>query len=95
MDSSISISKTFVRALLKLRNEKEVENFLSDLLSVSEIKTLELRWKIIEMLNESLPYVEISKRTGASSATIAKLNQKYKFGTGNFHTVLERLKKKV
>jgi len=81
-------------ALLNLRNLEEVTAFLSDLLTNSEMKTLKMRLQVAKKLKQGLPYTQIVRETGASSATIAKVSENYKYGNDGLKLALERLKKK-
>ena len=81
-------------ALLNLRNQDEVTAFLSDLLTKSEQLTLKMRMQVAKMLRKGLPYTQIVRETGASSATIAKVSENYKYGNDGLKLALERLDKK-
>lgn len=80
-------------AILKIRNADEAEKFFMDVFSQKELQTLNLRLNIAKMLSESISYVEIERRTGASSATIAKISESIKYGNEGLRTILERLKR--
>ncbi|MGL4391832.1 MAG: YerC/YecD family TrpR-related protein [Fusobacteriaceae bacterium] len=81
-------------ALLQLKTEKEVKNFLSDLCTPAEIKSFNERWLIAQMHDEGgKTYREIQKETGASTTTIGRVarflyDEKYK----GYKIVLKRLK---
>ena len=83
--------KDLVAAISSLKNESEVTAFLSDLLTKSEIETISMRLKVAKMLDKGSPYKEIEKVTGASSATIAKINEYLKYGYNGYRTVMERI----
>ncbi len=80
------------KALLKMRDTGEIENLLSDLLTRSEVHTLELRFQIAIMLYKKIPYKEIERATGASSATITKVNESLKYGKDGLKQAIERMK---
>ena len=82
------ISKLF----LKLYGKKEVTNFLQDFFTKSEIEIFIQRWEIAKLLNKRTSYKEIERTIGCSSATIAKVNEKLKYGTGAFQSLLSRVK---
>lgn len=82
------------KAILKLRTEDEVRLFMRDLLTNSELETLALRWKVAKMLDQGLPYTQIERETGASSATIAKVSEYLKYGNDGFRLVLDRINRK-
>ncbi|HRN86555.1 MAG TPA: YerC/YecD family TrpR-related protein [Candidatus Dojkabacteria bacterium] len=93
MDKEIDIS-TLVEAISKLKNDDEIEAFLSDILTKSEQQTLTMRLKVAKLLDKGSPYKQIERETGASSATIAKISEYLKYGYDGYRTVIERLDNK-
>jgi len=81
------------QAFLKLRNVEEIKLFLKDLLSNTEQESIGMRIGIVQMLEQGLPYTLIQRETGASSATIAKVSENYKYGNDGYKLILERLKR--
>jgi TrpR-related protein YerC/YecD len=81
-------------AFLKLRTEDEIRLFLKDLLSNSEQKSISERFNIALLLERGLPYTQIERETGASSATIAKVSENLKYGNDGYKLIIERLRKK-
>lgn len=81
-------------AFLKLRNKEEVSAFLQDILTNSEQEIFSLRWRVAKMLDEGIPYTQIERETGASSATIAKVSEYLKYGYNGYRFALDRLSKK-
>ncbi len=79
-------------AILYLKNKEESWKFLRDLLTEAEIKEFSNRWKVARMLNQRIPYEEISKETGMSSTTIARVNKWLTNGKGGYKLMLKRLK---
>jgi TrpR-related protein YerC/YecD len=77
-------------AILSLRNMREANTFLRDLLTATEIKELAERWKAARLLAEGVPYTKIIKQTGLSSTTVARVARWVKDGTGGYQTVLKR-----
>lgn len=84
----------FVKAITKLRDEAEVGEFLTDMFTPAEARVFVARWRAAKMLFESVPYVEIQKETGLSSATVARVSQAMKYGTGTLKKVLDRIGKR-
>lgn len=80
-----------VRAVLSLENEEECRAFLEDLLTTRELLDLSQRLLVAQHLHRQLVYSEIAKKTGASSATISRVNRCYSYGAGGYTTVLPRL----
>ena len=81
------------QALLKLRNVDEIRIFLKDLLSNAEQESIAARVQIAIMLADGLPYSQIVRETGASSATIAKVSENLKYGNDGYKLIIDRLKK--
>ena len=85
-------TELLVKAILSLENEEECRNFLEDLLTTREFLDLSQRLVVATLLNEKLVYSEIANRTGASSATISRVNRAYSYGAGGYTAVVPRLK---
>lgn len=80
------------KVLLKMRDANEVMRFMRDLMTMKEIETFALRWRAAQMLNEGVPYTEIERLTGLSSATIARVSEYLKYGYDGYKLALERTK---
>ncbi len=80
-------------AILKLKHVDEAKKFFRDLLTEKEIEEFGQRWKVARMLAEGTIYTTISKETGMSSTTIARIHKWLKKGEGGYRLVLERLQK--
>lgn len=78
-------------AILLLRNIDECYSFFEDLCTVSEIKALAQRLEVARMLKEKKTYGEISEKTGASTATISRVNRFLNYGADGYSMILERL----
>lgn len=85
--------KLFVDAILSLENEDEVKAFIEDILTTKEILDISQRLDVAKMLREKEVYSKISKETGASSATISRVNRCCLYGAGGYQTVLDRILK--
>ena len=86
-------AKTLYKAFKSLKNDNEYKKFLRDLLTEVEIKEFINRWKVVRMLVEKTPYEDITKATGMSSTTIARISKWLHNGTGGYHLVLKRIQK--
>ena len=84
-------SDTLYRAIILLQTEEECRNFLQDLCTVSELKAMEQRFEVAKLLNEGLIYNDILEKTGASSATISRVNRSLNYGTDAYRTIFARL----
>lgn len=82
------------RAILELQDLDECYDFFTDLCTVSELKAMEQRFEVARLLNDGLIYNEILEKTGASSATISRVNRSLNYGTDAYRTIFERMKKK-
>ena len=80
------------RAILELKDEKECYEFFQDLCTVSELRAMEQRFEVASLLNEGMIYNDILERTGASSATISRVNRSLSYGTGAYEKLFERMK---
>ncbi len=82
------------KAILTLQSEEECYNFFQDLCTVSELRSMEQRFEVAKLLNDGLIYNDILERTGASSATISRVNRCLICGSGGYESVLEKMKEK-
>ena len=82
------------KAILLLQNEEECYDFFQDLCTVSELRAMEQRFEVASLLSDGMIYNDILERTGASSATISRVNRSLSYGTGGDEKVFARMKKK-
>lgn len=80
------------RAVLSLKNPEECRAFFEDLCTVAELKAMSQRLEVAQLLDEGLIYNDILQRTGASSATISRVNRALQYGADGYKTVLPRVK---
>ena len=85
--------KMLVEAILSLETEEEVTLFLEDLMTRKEILDSAQRMLVAKMLSEKVVYSKIAEETGASTATISRVNRAYQYGAGGYRTVLDRISK--
>ncbi len=83
-------SPDLFEAILSLENAQEVEAFFRDLCTRKELDEMSQRWAVVLLLSEGIPYREIAEKTGASTATVTRINQWLQHGTGGYRMVLER-----
>lgn len=84
-------SDQLYRAILELKDEEECYNFFQDLCTVSELRSMEQRFEVASLLDDGMIYNEILERTGASSATISRVNRCLNYGNDSYRTLLTRL----
>lgn len=80
------------QAVLSLRTPEECRAFFEDLCTVAELKAMSQRLEVAQLLDEGLIYNDILQRTGASSATISRVNRALQYGADGYKTVLPRVK---
>ncbi|MDH3418953.1 MAG: YerC/YecD family TrpR-related protein [Gammaproteobacteria bacterium] len=83
--------KRLFSAILSLKNERECEEFFTDLCTPSELEAIIDRWAVVGYLNEGLPYRKIHELTGVSVTTIGRVARFLTAGHGGYSTALKRL----
>jgi TrpR-related protein YerC/YecD len=91
-DWRTSDTDALVDALLRLDSPEEALRFLRDLCTIGELHDMAQRWAVVRMLDAGLHYAEISRTTGASTATITRIASWLNHGEGGYRDALERLK---
>jgi len=81
-------------AILLLKDIDECYKFFEDICTISEIKALAQRLEVARMLREKKTYTEISEKTGASTATISRVNRCLNYGADGYKMILDRLEGK-
>ncbi|KGM95962.1 TrpR-like protein YerC/YecD [Clostridium novyi A str. 4552] len=80
------------KAILSLENKEECYRFFEDIFTINELKSIEQRLQVAKMLKQKKTYTEIAKETGASTATISRVNRCLNYGSDGYNVVLERIK---
>ena len=78
-------------AVLSLSTREECYRFFEDLCTINELQALGQRWEVARMLEEGVTYNTIASTTGASTATIPRVNRCLLYGTGGYRLVIDRL----
>ena len=78
-------------AILRLEAREEAERFFRDLCTLSELHDMAQRWAVVRMLDGGLHYAEISRTTGASTATITRIASWLNHGEGGYRAMLDRI----
>lgn len=78
-------------AVLSLQTREECYNFFEDLCTVNELLSLSQRFAVASMLKDHKTYLEIAEKTGASTATISRVNRSLNYGNDGYELVFERL----
>lgn len=79
-------------SILTLRDLDECKRFFEDLCTVAELRAMEQRFEVALLLNDGMIYNDILERTGASSATISRVNRELNYGADGYKQVLPRAK---
>jgi TrpR-related protein YerC/YecD len=82
-------------AVLSVRDRDEAKRFLRDLCTLPELEALTHRWQTVRLLEQGVPYVEIAERVPTSTATVTRVAQWLKHGTGGYRTALDRVHAKA
>ena len=80
-----------MKALLCLQDENDAYRFCEDVLTVQELKSITQRLEVAVLLRRKVTYQDIAKQTGASTATISRVNRSLLYGADGYRTVLDRL----
>lgn len=80
------------KSILQLENIDECYDFFEDLCTVQELKSLSQRIVVAKMLSEKCVYTDIVAKTGASTATISRVNRSLQYGCDGYDKIFERLK---
>ncbi|MGL6201405.1 MAG: YerC/YecD family TrpR-related protein [Lachnospiraceae bacterium] len=80
-------------AVISLKDKEECFTFFEDICTVNELLALSQRFEVAIMLREQKTYLEIQEKTGASTATISRVNRSLNYGNDGYDMVLERINK--
>ena len=83
----------FFDALLSLKTREECEMFFDDICTIKELIDISQRYEVAVMLSQGMVYTEIASKTGASTATISRVNRCFNYGSGGYKIAIERNKK--
>ena len=88
-DASVDL---LMDAILSIEDRRECFAFFEDICTVAEIKSMAARLKVAVLLKSGCTYAEIGEITGASAATISRVNRALAYGADGYETVIRRLK---
>ena len=80
-------------AILSLKDKEECYTFFEDLCTVNELLSLSQRFEVASMLRNHKTYLEIAEKTGASTATISRVNRSLNYGNDGYEIVFNRMEK--
>ena len=78
-------------AILSLQNKEECYTFFEDVCTVNELLSLSQRFEVAKMLRDQKPFLDIAEKTGASTATISRVNRSLNYGNDGYDMVFSRL----
>lgn len=81
-------------AILNLKDKEECYLFFEDVCTVNELLSLSQRFEVAKMLRERKTYLEIAEKTGASTATISRVNRSLNYGNDGYEMVFDRMQEK-
>ena len=81
-------------AVASLRSRDEARRFLRDLCTLPELEALVHRWQTVQLLEQNVPYLEIAQRVPTSTATVTRVAQWLRHGTGGYRIALDRAKRR-
>lgn len=87
---SLSGLDELAAAIVSLRSTDEVTRFLRDLCTLPELEALAHRWQTVRLLEQGIPYLEIAGRVPTSTATVTRVAQWLRHGTGGYRIALDR-----
>ena len=87
-------NEAMYKAILSLQSVEECMKFFDDLCTVTELMALEQRYQVAVCLHNGMIYNDILAETGASSATISRVNRSLQYGSGGYRIVFDRCKEK-
>ena len=88
---SAEVDRLF-EAILSLKDPKECYAFFEDICTVNELHSLAQRLQVAKMLRDHNTYLEIAEKTGASTATISRVNRSLNYGNDGYDMVFDRVK---
>ena len=82
----------FLDAILKLETKEECYRFFEDVCTVNELLSISQRFEVAKMLTQKKTYLEIAEKTGASTATISRVNRSLMYGQDGYGLIFDRMK---
>jgi len=84
-------AEALFEAILRLETVEDAERFFRDLCTLNELRDIAQRWAVVRLLDQGMHYAEISRTTGASTATITRIASWLNHGEGGYREALDRL----
>lgn len=90
LDWHTSELRDLLQTILELKSLEEAEHLFRDLFTLSELGAMSHRWRVAQLVNDGVPYQEISRLTGASTATVTRVAHWLHHGEGGYRLALDR-----
>ena len=90
-DWQTAATDQLLATIVRLQSVDEAAAFMRDLCTRRELEEMSHRWEAVKLLDQGIPYREISERTGLSTATITRINQWLQYGTGGYRSMLSKI----
>lgn len=90
-DWQTTATDELLATIVSLETVDEAAAFMRDLCTRKELEEMSHRWEAVKLLDQRIPYREISERTGLSTATITRINQWLQHGTGGYRAMLTKI----
>ncbi len=84
-------ARLLMQAIVRTDNLDDCKKLLEDLMSYKEIIDMSQRMEVVKLLRQNMPYTEICEKTGASTATISRVNKCYVYGNGGYKKVFDKI----
>ena len=78
-------------AILSLETKEECYRFFDDLLTINEVRAIEQRLQVAKMLKQKKTYIDVATNTGASTATISRVNRCINYGSDGYNLVFDKI----
>jgi len=85
------LTDNLFKAILSLENQKECYKFFEDICTIKEIQDIAQRLEVARLLGEGRAYNDVAKKTGASTATISRVNRSLQYGKDGYAIVFDRM----
>ena len=84
----------FFKAILSLKTEEDCARFFEDVATIGEVQAMAQRLHVAKLLNDGCKYSDVAEVTGASTATISRVNRSLEYGSDGYEMVFKRLAEK-
>ena len=90
VEFSMKAFEDFFKAVLQLKSVEDCQKFFEDVCTIKELQSIAQRWDVAVMLSEGKNYLDISKQTGASTATISHVAKCLNYGAGGYELAMKK-----